>query len=188
MCAETSAKSGVAMSVSGTLRRYPVHWADMGIRPATQADASAIWEIFQQVVAPGDSYVFTTDTKELDAVGYFVGPGITSFVAEDAGRVIGMYKLIPNRIGRGSHVANASFMVHPAAHGRGVGRALGEHCLEEARRQGYTAMQFNFVVSTNTAAVTLWKKLGFEIVGTLPKAFRHAALGDVDAYVMHRVL
>jgi L-amino acid N-acyltransferase YncA len=160
----------------------------MTIRPATYADATAIWHIFQKVVASGDTYVFTTDTGEQEAVAYFIGPGITSFVAEDDGRVIGMYKLIPNRIGRGSHVANASFMVDPAAHGRGAGRALGEHCLDEARRQGYQAMQFNFVVSTNIAGVTLWKKLGFEIIGTLPKAFRHATLGAVDAYVMYRFL
>jgi L-amino acid N-acyltransferase YncA len=158
------------------------------IRGATNADAEAIWKIFRAVVAPGDTYSFTADTTERDAVAYFLGPGITCFVAEEDGRVIGMYKLIQNRIGRGSHVANASFMVDPAAQGRGAGRALGEHCLEEARRQGYEAMQFNFVVSTNTAGVALWKKLGFEIVGTLPKAFRHATLGDVDAYVMHRRL
>ena len=160
----------------------------MTIRPATQADAADIWRIFQAVVAPGDTYTFTTTTTERDAVAYFLGPGITAFVAEDGGRVLGMYKLIPNRIGRGSHVSNASFMVDPAAHGKGIGRALGEHCLEEARRQGYQAMQFNFVVSTNTAGVSLWQKLGFQIVGTLPKAFRHATLGDVDAYVMHRFL
>ncbi len=152
------------------------------------ADAAAIWRIFQAVVAPGDTYCFTADTTELDAVAYFLGPSITCSVAEDEGGVIGVYKLIPNRSGRGSHVSNASFMVDPAAHGRGVGRALGEHCLEEARRQGYDAMQFNFVVSTNTAGVTLWKKLGFAVVGTLPGAFQHATLGRVDAYVMHRVL
>jgi len=158
------------------------------IRPATDADAPAIWRIFQAVVAPGDTYSFTDETTERDAVAYFLGAGITSFVAEDDGRVIGMYKLIRNRIGRGSHVSNASFMVDPAEQGKGAGRALGEHCLNEAKRQGYTAMQFNFVVSTNTAGVALWKKLGFEIIGTLPKAFRHATLGDVDAYVMHRFL
>ncbi len=107
---------------------------------------------------------------------------------EEDGHVIGMYKMIPNRIGLGSHVANASFMVDPSAHGRGAGRAMGEHCLDEARKAGYHAMQFNFVVSTNTAGVALWKKLGFEIVGTLPKAFRHSRLGYVDAYVMHRFL
>jgi len=121
-------------------------------------------------------------------VAYFLGPGITSYVAEDEGRVVGMYKLIPNRIGRGSHVSNASFMVDPGVHGKGIGRRLGEHCLAEAKRQGYDAMQFNFVVSTNTAGVALWKKLGFEIVGTLPKAFNHSTLGRVDAYVMHRFL
>ena len=160
----------------------------MKIRRATAADADGIWRIFQAVVAPGDTYSFTADTTEREAVAYFLGPGITSFVAEDDGRVIGMYKLIPNRIGRGSHVANASFMVDPNAQGRGAGRALGEHCLDEARRQGYDAMQFNFVVSTNVAGVALWKKLGFKIVGTLPKAFEHATLGRVDAYVMHRSL
>jgi len=160
----------------------------MTIRPVTAADAAAIWRIFQAVVAPGDTYTFTTDTTERDAVAYFLGPGIISFVAEEDNRVIGMYKLIPNHIGRGSHVSNASFMVDPSAQGKGAGRALGEHCLDEARRQGYTAMQFNFVVSTNTAGVSLWKKLGFEIVGTLPKAFRHSTLGDVDAFVMHRFL
>jgi len=158
------------------------------IRPATTADAAAIWRIFQAVVTPGDTYSFTRETTEREAVAYFLGPGITSFVAEDEGQVLGMYKLIPNRIGRGSHVANASFMVDPNAQGKGAGRALGEHCLDEARRQGYEAMQFNFVVSTNTVGVNLWKKLGFEIVGTLPRAFRHATLGDVDAYVMHRFL
>jgi L-amino acid N-acyltransferase YncA len=158
------------------------------IRLATPDDAAAIWKIFREVIAPGDTYTFTTETTEQEAVAYFLGDGITCFVAEIDRRVVGVYKLIPNRIGRGSHVSNASFMVDPAAHGKGIGRALGEHCLDEARRQGYEAMQFNFVVSTNTAGVTLWKKLGFAIVATLPQAFDHATLGKVDAYVMHRFL
>jgi len=160
----------------------------MIIRRATPADGGAIWRIFQAVVTPGDTYAFASDTSEHDAVAYFLGPGITAFVADDDGRVVGVYKLIANRQGRGSHVSNASFMVDPAVHGKGIGRALGEHCLDEARRQGYAAMQFNFVVSTNTAGVALWKKLGFAIVGTLPKAFDHAKLGKVDAYVMYRAL
>ena len=160
----------------------------MTIRPATSADAEAIWRIFHAVVAGGDTYTFLPDTPRDQAVDYFLGSGIASWVIEDAARVIGMYKLVPNHGGLGSHVANASFMVDPSAHGRGAGRAMGEHCLDEARKAGYKAMQFNFVVSTNTAAVALWKKLGFEIVGTLPKAFRHATLGDVDAFVMHRFL
>ncbi|MNT27840.1 Mycothiol acetyltransferase [compost metagenome] len=103
-------------------------------------------------------------------------------------RLLGMYKLVANQPGHGSHVANASFMVDPAAQGVGVGRLLGVHCMEEARRAGYLAMQFNFVVSTNLAAVTLWKKLGFTVVATLPLAYRHAQLGYVDAYVMYQLL
>ena len=160
----------------------------MKIRRINGDDSAAIWQIFQAVVAGGDTYVFTSDTPESEAVNYFIGAGITSFVAEHEDRVVGVYKLVPNHVGRGAHVANASFMIDPAAQGRGIGRALAEHCLNEARRQGYAAMQFNFVVSTNTAGVTLWKKLGFEIVGVLPKVFRHETRGMVDAYVMHRTL
>ena len=77
-------------------------------------------------------------------------------------------------------------MVDPGAQGQGLGEAMGRHALEEAKRLGYRAMQFNFVVSTNERAVRLWKRLGFSIVGTLPEAFRHRSLGYVDAYVMFR--
>ena len=158
------------------------------IRTATAGDADAIWRIFHAVVVAGDTYTFEADTARPEAEAYFFGDRITSFLAELDGHVVGMYKLIANRDGRGSHVANASFMVDPRVQGHGVGRAMGEHCLREARRAGYLAMQFNFVVSTNTAAVALWQRLGFTIVGTAPNAFRHSTLGLVDAYVMHRFL
>lgn len=158
------------------------------IRHATSADFEAMWPIFRAVVATGTTYVFAPDTSREDAFEYFLGPGVHAFVAEEEGRVVGFYKLIPNRRDLGDHVANASFMVDPSYGGRGVGRALGLHCLREARREGYLAMQYNFVVSTNARAVALWKKLGFDVVGTLPRAFRHATLGLVDAYVMYRSL
>ena len=161
----------------------------MLIRPAHPSDFPAMWPIFQAVVASGSTYVFAPDTGHDDALAYWFGPGVVSYVAEDeGGRVVGMYKLIANQRDLGAHVANASFMISPAYAGRGAGRQLGLHCLREAARAGYLAMQFNFVVSTNTAAVALWQKLGFAIVGTLPKAFRHQSLGYVDAYVMHRFL
>ena len=99
-----------------------------------------------------------------------------------------MYKIVANQRDLGSHVANASFMVDPGCGGRGIGRAMGVHALEVARAMGFAAMQFNFVVSTNEAAVALWKSLGFRIVGTLPRVFRHRDLGLVDAYVMYREL
>ena len=147
-----------------------------------------MWRIFQAVVAGGDTYVFAPDTSRDVAIEYFMGPDISSWVAEIDGEVAGMYKLIPNRPDLGSHVANASFMVDPAAQGKGVGRAMGEHCLAQAKQAGYLAMQFNFVVSTNTAGVELWKKLGFSIVGTLPKSVQSRAPRPRDAYVMHRFL
>ena len=148
-----------------------------------------MWSIFSTHVAAGESYPFTTSTSREAGHAYWLGPGVSSFVATSNGaRVLGMYRLVPNEGGRGHHVANASFMVSPSAQGVGVGRMLGEHCLAEAREQGFLAMQFNHVVSTNTAAIRLWKKLGFSIVGTLPKAFRHRRLGYVDAYVMYQLL
>ncbi len=158
------------------------------IRRATEADADAIWAIFHDVVASEDTYVFPADTPREEALAYWFGPGITSWVAEDQGRVVGMYKIVANQHGLGSHVANASFMVAPSRGRRGVGRQMGVHALQEARQRGFVAMQFNFVVSTNTAAVELWRSLGFAIVGTLPKVFRHSTLGYVDAYVMYRSL
>jgi L-amino acid N-acyltransferase YncA/8-oxo-dGTP pyrophosphatase MutT (NUDIX family) len=158
------------------------------IRPARSSDADAIWRVFQQIVAAGDSYVFAAETSRADAEEYFLGRGIPTFVSEIDGQVAGFYKLIPNRRDRGAHVANASFMVDPALSGHGIGRALGDHCLREARRRGYESMQFNFVVGANTRAVALWQGLGFAIVATLPRVFRHASLGDIDAHVMFRSL
>jgi ribosomal protein S18 acetylase RimI-like enzyme len=158
------------------------------IRPATSDDFEALWPIFEAVVATETTYFFPRDTPRAEAQAYWFGPGIATFVAEAQGRVVGMYKLVANHPGLGSHVANASFMVDPAFQGRGAGRRLGEHCLAEARRSGYLALQFNFVVSTNQQAVALWQSLGFAIVGTLPKVYRHRELGLVDAYVMHRFL
>ncbi len=160
----------------------------MLIRNATENDFEGIWPIFRAVVAKGDTYVFSPQATRGDAHDYWFAPGVRSYVAEADGTILGMYKLIANQRDLGSHVANASFMVSVAAHGKGIGEAMGRHCIDEARKAGYEAMQFNFVVSTNTGAVALWKKLGFNIVGTLPKVFRHQTLGLVDAYVMHRFL
>jgi ribosomal protein S18 acetylase RimI-like enzyme len=123
-----------------------------------------------------------------EALAYWLHPDARTYVFEDNGSVVGTYVLRPNQPALGSHVANAGFMVSPESRGAGVGRQMGEHCLKEARELGYRAMQFNFVVSTNEGAVRLWQRLGFQIVGTLPGAFRHARLGYVDAYVMFQDL
>jgi GNAT superfamily N-acetyltransferase len=111
-------------------------------------------------------------------------PGST-VVACDGDAVLGSAKMGPNRPGRGSHVATASFMVDPAHRGKGVGRLLGEHVVGWAREAGYRSMQFNAVVETNTGAVRLWRSLGFEVIGTVPEAFDDAEAGLVGLHVMH---
>ena len=160
----------------------------MKIRPATHRDRGAIWKIFHEIVAAGDTYALDPDLSRKEALQYWCGKNTRVYVAENGGRVVGTYILRPNQSGGGSHVANAAFMVAPDAQGQRVGRAMAEHCLTEAYRLGFRAMQFNFVVSTNASAIRLWRKLGFKIVGTLPGAFRHPQKGYVDVYVMCRLL
>ena len=159
-------------------------FAVLNIRPATKADRDAIWEIFHEVVAAGDTYPIDPEMSREDAFAYWFQTGASAFVAEKDGQIVGIYTLHPNQSGGGAHVANAAFMVPAVARGQGIGRAMGEHCLREARRLGFHAMQFNFVVSTNESAVKLWQKLGMKIVATLPGAFRHPEKGYVDVYVM----
>jgi GNAT superfamily N-acetyltransferase len=153
---------------------------------------TGIWPIFQEVVHAGDTLVFLPETDEPKAREYWMLPAPAQvFVAinESDGAIVGSSYVKPNQPGLGAHVANAAFMVAAAASGQGVGRALGEHAIEWARQAGFSAMQFNFVVSTNTRAVALWKNLGFSIAGTIPQAFEHRGLGrKVDVFVMHRFL
>jgi len=182
------------------------------IRQATEADHDAIWNIFHTVIAPGDTYAFDPKMSREEALAYWFRSDTYTYVAEQDRQsvgeavglprtaapsptveaherdIVGTYILRPNQPALGSHVANAAFMVAPNARGLGIGREMGEHCLSEARRLGFRAMQFNFVVSTNEGAIRLWKQLGFEIVGTLPGAFRHPQKGYVDVYVMFRSL
>lgn len=158
------------------------------IREATRADADAIWPIFHHVVRAGDTYAYSPDITRAEFEATWFAPDVRTYVALAEGEAVGTYVLKPNQPGLGAHVANAGYMVAPRERGRGVGQALGLHSLDEARRLGYRAMQFNLVVSTNEAAVALWRELGFAIVGTLPEAFRHRERGLVDAYVMYRRL
>jgi L-amino acid N-acyltransferase YncA len=160
----------------------------MKIRRATEADRDAIWNIFHNVVAAGDTYALDPRMSREDALAYWFAAGTHTYVAEADGRITGTYILRPNQSGGGSHVANAAFMVSASARGQGIGRAMADHCLDEARRLGFHAMQFNFVISTNTPAIRLWQELGFNIVGTLPGAFHHPEKGNVDVYVMYRSL
>jgi L-amino acid N-acyltransferase YncA len=160
----------------------------MEIRAATEADGDAIWKIFHEAVMTGDTYAIDPNISREEAMAYWFGADTHAYVAESSGHIVGTYILRLNQSGGGSHVANAAFIVASETRGQGIGRAMGEHCLSEAGRLGFRAMQFNFVVSTNESAVRLWRQLGFEIVGTLPGAFRHPEKGYVDVYVMFRSL
>ena len=158
------------------------------IRSATNEDRDAIWNIFHAIVAAGDTYAFDPKMSRDEALAYWFRADTHTYVAERDGCVVGTYILRANQPGLGSHVANAAFMVASDAQGSGVGRRMAEHCLGEARHLGFRAMQFNFVVSTNTPAIHLWEQLGFKVVGTLPGAFRHPKRGYVDVYVMFHSL
>jgi L-amino acid N-acyltransferase YncA len=162
--------------------------SQINIRPAAHADCDAIWNIFHEIVAAGDTYAFDPGMSRGEALAYWFRADTRTYVAESDGRVVGTYILRPNQGGAGAHVANAAYMVAKVARGLGVGRKMGEHSLNEARRFGFRAIQFNFVLSTNSSAIHLWQKLGFKIVGTLPGAFRHPRAGYVDVYVMFRSL
>jgi ribosomal protein S18 acetylase RimI-like enzyme len=160
----------------------------MDIRPATAADHAAVLAIVAPTLAAGETYAIARDLDEAGVAAYWFGPSHDVFVAEEDGAILGTYYLKANQAGGGAHVANCGYMTAPAAQGKGVARAMCEHSLAQAGERGFRAMQFNHVVSTNTRAVALWQKLGFEIVGTLPKAFNHPIHGYVDSYVMFRAL
>lgn len=153
---------------------------------------SGIWPILQEVARAGDTFAFSPAIDEASARQQWMLPapaGVFVAVDEQKGAIVGSSFVRPNQPGLGGHVANAAFIVATSAASRGVGRALGEHAIEWARQAGFSAMQFNFVVSTNTRAIALWKNLGFLIVGTIPQAFQHQGLGrKVDAFIMHRFL
>lgn len=156
----------------------------MTIREATLNDTNGIWEIFEQVVKPGDTYAFDPDSSRDDMLKLWFAPTMSVYVAEENNKILGTYFIKPNQVGLGAHIANCGYMVHAETRGRGLGKQLCEHSLVTARERGYKGMQFNFVVSTNTTAVKLWQNLGFSIIGTIPGGFKHRQLGYVDAYIM----
>jgi L-amino acid N-acyltransferase YncA len=158
------------------------------VRPAGSADDHAIWAILEPVIRAGETYTLPRNLDKRQALAYWLSPDHTVFVAEEHGEVLGTYFLRANQKGGGSHVANCGYVTAAQATGRGVARAMCSHSLDYAKVQGFRAMQFNFVISTNERAVRLWQKFGFDVVGRLPGAFLHPSLGYVDALVMYRIL
>ena len=160
------------------------------IRRASVVDWPAVWPIWQAIVSAQETYLYDpfTPAEHAQRIWFPDPPAETWLAVDESGSVLGTYLLKPNAPGPGAQVANAAFMVAPAARGRGIGRLLGERCLTRARECNYLAMQFNAVVATNQGAIRLWQNLGFAIVGTVPQAFRHRTAGTVDIHIMHRPL
>lgn len=158
------------------------------IRRYDPADEDALWAMLEPVFRAGDTYAVDADISREAAIAFWTGGVHEAWVAEAEGAAIGTYYIQPNQMGGGRHVCNCGYVTAAAARGKGVARAMLEHSLDYARRAGFKAMQYNFVVSTNTRAIATWRAYGFDVVGRLPKAFRHPTEGDVDALVMFKAL
>lgn len=160
----------------------------MTISQFGNADWPGMWAMLRPVIRAADTYALPADLDEAGARAYWCGPDRAVWVARIGDKVVGSYSLRANQRGPGSHVANAGYVVSAEHRGQGIAQALCAHSLETATAQGFRAMQFNFVVSSNMRAVRLWQHMGFEILATLPGVFAHPALGYIDAYVMFRTL
>jgi ribosomal protein S18 acetylase RimI-like enzyme len=160
------------------------------IRRASDVDWPAVWPIWQAIASAQETYMFDpfTPAEQAHRTWFPDPPAETWLAVDDSGSIVGTYLLKPNAPGPGKHVANAAFMVAPAARGRGIGRQLAEHCMNRAKDMSYHAMQFNAVVATNEGAIRLWQGLGFGIVGTVPMAYHHRTAGLVDIHIMYRAL
>ena len=158
------------------------------IRYATNDDREAVWDVIGPTIRGGATYTYDKNWSKSGALDYWMGDDKHTFVAEADEQILGTYYLRTNQLGGGRHVCNCGYMTAEAARGRGVAREMCLHSQRIAPDLGYKAMQFNFVVSSNVGAVRLWQKLGFDIVGTLPRAFDHPVEGLVDAHVMYKWL
>lgn len=158
----------------------------MAIRQASDDDWPAIWPFFDATVKAEETYAFPMNLTIETARGWCMQqPPAETVVLEEGGVILGSANMGPNRPGHGDHIGTASFMVAPDARGRGVGRSFGEHVVRWHRDRGFHGIQFNAVVESNTAAVNLWRSLGFQIIGTVPRAFQSPAHGYVGLHVMY---
>ncbi|MDW6005007.1 GNAT family N-acetyltransferase [Vibrio mangrovi] len=158
------------------------------IREITEQDFTVFWPCFQSVIQAQETYAFEPDMTFEQAYQLWCTTPLKTFVFAEDDKILGSYYIRPNGVGPSRHICNCGYMVAESARGKGIARKLCEHSQQTALELGFKAMQFNSVVSTNEIAVTLWQKLGFNIVGTIPSAYHHARLGYVDSYVMHKQL
>ncbi len=160
----------------------------LNIRKATEFDYDQVWNIFSKVIQTEDTYVFNPKTPKSDLNKHWFADYMQTYVVEENETILGTYIIKPNQIDLGSHIANCSYMVSPNAQGKGIGKKLCEHSIRIAIKSGFKGIQFNIVVGTNKGAIELWKRYGFEIIGTTPNGFRHSRLGFVDTHIMYKNL
>ena len=160
------------------------------IRPYEEQDWACVWAILEPVFRAGDTYAVSRDISEEEARRAWTGGSSLGYVAEDpsTGEIVATYYLKPNQDGPGGHVCNCGYVVSEGARGRGVATLMCQHSQVEAAARGFLAMQFNLVATSNEGAVRLWKRMGFNIVGTVPGGFRHPTAGFVDAHIMYKLL
>jgi GNAT superfamily N-acetyltransferase len=158
------------------------------IRKSNSTDANEIWEILKVIIREGDSFVYSTQTTKVEMLDNWFSKNKHTYTALLDGKIVGTFFIQDNQPGLGSHIANAGYATSPEAYGQGIGKQMGIFSLDEARRLGYKAMQFNIVVKTNQRAVKLWQDIGFTIIGETPEAFQHQKLGLVNAYMMYQKL
>ena len=158
------------------------------IREAAQDEFADIWPIFEEIVSAGDTYAYPKETSKAEGERLWMKVPRKTFVAESDGEILGTYYIKTNQSGPGSHVCNCGYMVRTAARGKGIATAMCEHSQQVALELGYSAMQFNFVASSNEGAIRIWQQMGFEIVGRLPRAFNHPVRSYIDALIMYKWL
>jgi len=159
------------------------------IRPFEADDWDAVWTILRPVFQSGETYAFSPDITEREACRVWVDRPSATFVSVDeTSQILGTYYIKANQPALGSHVCNCGYIVAEDARGKGIASAMCEHSQKEAVSRGFRAMQYNLVVASNEGAIRLWKRQGFDIIGRLPKAFRHLRLGFIDALVMYKEL
>jgi len=162
--------------------------SELTIRPLQRAEFDKVWPMFRAIVRAGKTYSYDPATTREEAEAIWCAPEKTPFIAEVDGQPVGTFYLRPNQLGLGNHIANGGFMVVPDQVGKGYGTEMAKRMVAEARQAGYHGMQFNFVVEDNDHSLRIWQKLGFEIVGRVPDAFRHAEKGLMAVYILYRKL